>query len=174
MTYEKIQLHFSSREYKTLLYAKMVGNKGFTSYSLARCLAGLFNPEERNIHLSGRTISEVQKKRFIERIGSVKDENSKRIGLYCITLDGIRAIEEAVAEYRIKMKKEIGSKFTILARERLAASSNLGSPIDDEVLDAEEKVLDEIYSRFIERNRVKNVASTKRKKDKANLVLPPN
>jgi vacuolar-type H+-ATPase subunit E/Vma4 len=70
------------------------------------------------------------------------------------------------------MRQEIGAKFTILAQERLSASSNLGLPMDDKVLDAEEKVLDEIYARFIERNRVKNIASTKRKKNKPIPVLP--
>jgi hypothetical protein len=79
---------------------------------------------------------------------------------------------EAVSEHRIKMRQEIGAKFTILAQERLSASSNLGLPMDDKVLDAEEKVLDEIYARFIERNRVKNIASTKRKKNKPIPVLP--
>jgi hypothetical protein len=44
--------------------------------------------------------------------------------------------------------------------------------MDDKVLDAEEKVLDEIYSKFIERNRIKNIASTKRKKNKPIPVLP--
>lgn len=174
MSDEKIQLNFGSREYKALLYAKMIGTKGFTSSSLANCLAGLFNPKERKIHLSGRTIAEVQKKHFIERIGSLKDKNCKIIGLYCITPDGVRAIEEAVGEYRIKMKREIGSKFTILARERLTASSNLGSPLDEKVLDAEEKVLEEIYVRFAERNAKKTIASRNSRKRRLNLSLPSN
>jgi hypothetical protein len=152
----------------------MKGFEGFTSRSLANCLAGLFRPKEKHVELSGRTITELQVKNLIERIGSLKDENFKTIGLYQITPDGVRAMVEAVSEHRIKMRQEIGAKFTILAQEQLSASSNLGPPMDDKVLDAEEKVLDEMYSRFIERNRIKNVASTKRKKIKPNLVLPLN
>jgi len=174
MSHEKVLLSYSSRQYKALSYAKMKGFEGFTSRSLADCLAGLFRPKEKHVELSGRTITELQVKKLIQRIGSLKDENFKTIGLYRITPDGTRAMVEAVSEHRIKMRQEIGAKFTILAQEQLSASSNLGLPMDDKVLDAEEKVLDEMYSRLIERNRIKNVASTKRKKIKPNPVLPLN
>ena len=172
MSHEKVLLSYSSRQYKALSYAKMKGAKGFTSRSLADCLAGLFRPKEKHVELSGRTITELQVKNLIQRIGSLKDENFKTIGLYRITPDGTRAMVEAVSEHRIRMKQEIGAKFTILAQEQLSASSSLGLPMDDKVLDAEEKVLDEIYSKFIERNRIKNIASTKRKKNKPIPVLP--
>ncbi len=164
MSREKVQLSYSSRQYKALLYAKMKGGKGFTSRSLAECLAGLFRPREKNIELSGRTITELQTKNLIERAGSLKDCNSKMVGFYRITPEGMLAIFETVSDYKIKMRHEVGAKFTILAQERLAASSNLGSPIDEKVLDAEEKILDEIYSRFIQRSRTKTAASAKRKK----------
>jgi ABC-type branched-subunit amino acid transport system ATPase component len=166
MSDEKIRLSYASRQYKALLYAKMIGNKGFTSSALAHCLAGLFRPQEKKVELSGRTITELQSKNLIERIGSLKDDNCKVIGLYRITPDGIVTMAETVAEYKVNLKREIGSKFTVLAQERLTACSNLGSPIDEKVLDAEEKVLEEIYAKFNERNKKKTAASTKNQKKK--------
>jgi hypothetical protein len=83
----------------------MKGAKGFTSRSLANCLAGLFRPKEKHVELSGRTITELQVKNLIQRIGSLKDENFKTIGLYRITPDGTRAMVEAVSEHRIRMKQ---------------------------------------------------------------------
>lgn len=155
MTSKKHNLIYGSKQYKTMLYARMMRSNGFTAESLANCLSGVHEPEKYGTKHATTSIEGLLKKRFIERIAI------SRFATYAITSEGIIAIIESSSEHQRKLSREIGSKFTKLAKESLTQTSNMGNPIDSAVLDAEDKVLDEMYMRYKKRQQKKSAKSKK-------------
>lgn len=155
MTSNKHNLFYGSKQYKTMLYARMKRGNGFTADSLANCLAGIHEPDKYGTKHATTSIEALLKKGFIKRI------SISRFATYAITSEGIIAIIESSSEHQRKLSREIGSKFTKLAKESLTQTSNLGNPIDSAVLDAEDKVLDEMYMRYKKRQEKKSNKSTK-------------
>lgn len=150
MTEKKHTLIYGSKQYKSMLYAKMIGSRGFTAESLSKCLAGIFEPDKNGTKRTAHSIESLMNKRFIKRI------SISRVATYSITPDGIVAIIESSAEHQRKLSREIGSKFTKLAKESLTQTANIGAPMDSAVLDAEDKVLDEMYLRYKKRQAIKS------------------
>lgn len=155
MTSKKPNLVYGSKQYKSMLYARMMRDNGFTAESLANCLSGIHEPEKYKTKHATSSIETLLKKGFIERV------SISRFATYAITSEGIIAIIESSSEHQRRLSREIGSKFTKLAKESLTLTSNIGNPIDSAVLDAEDKVLDEMYMRYKKRQEKKSSNSKK-------------
>lgn len=159
---------YGSTNYKYLLYAKMMTPYGgFTPISMKTCLAGRFTSKKYGHQDVKKIIKRLLSRNFIYQI-----ENTEK---YAITEIGLMQIHVAVSDYRKEMERSAGTKYMMLARQRLNDASVLGSATEPEAMDLEDKVLEDMYIRFLRRKAIKGGGGVKTSTNQRLANLPePN
>jgi hypothetical protein len=143
---------YGSRTYKSLLYAKMRGNRRFYSSDIKECLPGLFKGHD--LRDAREALGSMSKRGFINRISPDYWE---------ITPAGIEQIYHSAAFYRVSCRRNLGPQFMAAHYDKLAKVADKATFLSPDYLDEEDLILEELLAKVEARAERKRISSARRK-----------